>query len=69
MVGEECAEAKGRAADASRHLDQERGSGVVGVAGSLFLGHSYGAGGGALLKDRLARANVTEAVLLFCESC
>lgn len=69
MVGEECAEAKERAADASRHLDAERGSGVVGVSGSLFLGHSYGAGGGALLKDRVARANVTEAVLLFCESC
>ena len=69
LVGEECSEAKENAAAVTRHLDAMRGSGVVGVAGQNILGREYGAGGGALLKDRIARANVVEAVLLFCESC
>ncbi|GMH94499.1 hypothetical protein TrST_g10951 [Triparma strigata] len=68
MVAEECPVAKETAATVSKALDQNRGSGVVGISGVNFLGTSYTTGGGAILKDKVARANVIDATLLFLEA-
>ena len=68
MVAEECPVAKETAATVSKALDQNRGSGVVGISGVHFMGTSYTTGGGAILKDKVARANVIDATLLFLEA-
>lgn len=68
MAAEDCPKAKDAAAVVSKSLDQNRGSGVVGVTGVNNLGNGYAVGGGAVLKDKVARANVIDATLLFLEA-
>jgi hypothetical protein len=59
--------ARNNAVTVVSQLDQQRGSGSVGVALRTYVG-DYSAGGGAVLKDAAGRMNVVQALKLFIEA-